>query len=60
MIYKLFECSLCKLVTMYQNLGAAEFYAVELDSASELVVSVSRLWLLTLSHFCRARYLALF
>ena len=33
-------------LTMYQTLGAADFCSFELDSASELVVSVPRLWLL--------------
>ena len=44
---------------MHQNPGGAKFYAVELGGAAELEVSVSRLWLLALSHFCRARHLAL-
>ena len=40
------------LVIMYhQNLGAAEFCTVELDSAADLEVLVSPLWLLALSHF---------
>ena len=33
-------------LTMYQTLGAADFCSFELDSASELVASVPRLWLL--------------
>ena len=44
---------------MYQNAGAVEFCAVGLDSAAELEVSVSHSWLPALSHFCRARHLAL-
>ena len=43
---------------MYQNLDDAEFCAVELDSTAELELSVSRLWLLALLHFCRAPHLA--
>ena len=38
------------LLTMYQHLRVAEFCTVELDSAAKLEVSVSRLWLLALSH----------
>ena len=47
------------LVTVYQNLGAAEFCAFELDTATELEVSFSRLWLLALWHLCQAHRLVL-
>ena len=36
----------CTGLTMCQNLGVADFGTLELDSAAELAVSVSRLWLL--------------
>ena len=48
------------LVTLFQNLRATEFCTFELDSAADLEVSVWRLWLFVLSHFCLARRLALF
>ena len=48
------------LVTLSQNLRATEFCTVELDSAVDLEVSVWRLWLFVLSHFCLAHHLALF
>ena len=39
---------------MHQRRGAAQFCAAEVIGEAELEVSVSRLWLLALSHFCRA------
>ena len=36
----------CTGLTMYQNLGVVDFRTFELDSAAELAVPVSRLWLL--------------
>ena len=47
------------LVTIYRNLDTEEFCAVELVSAAEFEVSVSRLWLLELLHFYGAGRLAL-
>ena len=44
------------LVTIYQNLGTAEFYAFEFYTAAELEVSISRLWLLALSHLWQAHH----
>ena len=46
------------LLYMHQKQGAAQFCAAEVIGEAELEVSVSRLWLLALSHFCRAGHLA--
>ena len=46
------------LLYMHRKQGAAQFCAAEVIGEADLEVSVSRLWLLALSHFCRAGHLA--